>query len=238
MIYIEMNTEAFLYHLAYATKNNPNNATCLKEKLIKERDKYVQLLSNPKVGKVERTYLKKCRILFYFLYKNIEHIISANIIELEKFEEHFDYYFPKLFGNVSKNRYREIFENLKTLFENEYKRFSKGYLIEVNKKRRYWNAYEYVKLLKVKVCPYCNAQFTLTINPSHDKTEGGPSRAELDHFVPKNEYPIFSMSLYNFLVSSLSFSFLTLPSVNFTIGPSIVSQTVTAHPLVGFSSFN
>lgn len=86
---------------------------------------------------------------------------------------------------MGEDKYTEIFNNVKTLFENEYKRFSKGYLIEIGKQIKHWNAYEYIKLLRIKVCPYCNAQFTLTIHTTNDKAEGGPSRAELDHLFLK-----------------------------------------------------
>ncbi|PFC20783.1 hypothetical protein CN282_30600 [Bacillus thuringiensis] len=202
MIYLEMKSVAFKYHLAYICKNNPNSATCLKEKLKQERNKYAQLLSsNNTLDSDELLYFKKCRILYYFLYKNIEKIVCADIKSLEIYEKQFNIYFPKFFNNMGEEKYNQISNNLKVLFENEYKRFSKGYLIKVDKKNIYWNAYEYIKLLKVKVCPYCNAQFTLTIQPSNDQSEGGPSRAELDHFISKKEYPIFSMSLYNLVPS-------------------------------------
>ncbi|HDR7588504.1 TPA: HNH endonuclease, partial [Bacillus mycoides] len=201
MIYLEMKSDAIKYHLEYVSTNSPNNATCLKEKLKKEHEKYIELISRSDKNTTEYKYLKKCRAFYYFLYKNIETIVSANIIDLEEYEKQFIYYFHKFFEDMGEDKYTEIFNNVKTLFENEYKRFSKGYLIEIGKQIKHWNAYEYIKLLRIKVCPYCNAQFTLTIHTTNDKAEGGPSRAELDHFIPKNEYPIFSMSLYNLVPS-------------------------------------
>lgn len=196
-----MKPDARKYHLEYISNNSPSNATCLKEKLRKERDKYIELISMSVRSTDEYRYFKKCKVLYYFLYTNIEKIVTANIAEMENYEKSFSYYFPKFFEDVGEDKYVEVFNNLKTLFENEYKRFSKGYLIKIDKKNIRWNAYEYINLLRIKVCPYCNAQFTLTIHSTNVETEGGPSRAELDHFIPKNEFPIFSMSLYNLVPS-------------------------------------
>lgn len=50
-----------------------------------------------------------------------------------------------------------------------------------------------VKLVRetgVTVCPYCNRNYI-------NSRLGGISGARLDHFYPRSEYPIFSVSLYN-----------------------------------------
>ena len=54
-------------------------------------------------------------------------------------------------------------------------------------------AYKISKNSSVNVCPYCNINYTYTI--SDDKNEY--IRPEFDHFLPKDKYPIFSLSLYN-----------------------------------------
>lgn len=46
----------------------------------------------------------------------------------------------------------------------------------------------------VAVCPYCNRSFIN--NRSNSKTS-----AQLDHFYPKNRYPLFAISLYNLVPS-------------------------------------
>ena len=45
--------------------------------------------------------------------------------------------------------------------------------------------------LKVDTCPYCNRQYTFTIN-SKKKT-----RPQFDHFLPKSKYPYLALSFYN-----------------------------------------
>ncbi len=49
-----------------------------------------------------------------------------------------------------------------------------------------------LKILKVDVCPYCNRQYTTTL----DK---GNVRAQLDHYFPKSKYPYLALSIYNLI---------------------------------------
>lgn len=58
----------------------------------------------------------------------------------------------------------------------------------------YWNAYTFVFMMDIRVCPYCNRQY---ITPIFE--EDGRMRADLDHFFPKNRYPYLSMSIYNLI---------------------------------------
>ena len=46
--------------------------------------------------------------------------------------------------------------------------------------------------LKVDTCPYCNRQYTFTINGKKNKI-----RPQFDHFYPKSIYPYFALSFYN-----------------------------------------
>lgn len=47
--------------------------------------------------------------------------------------------------------------------------------------------------LKVNVCPYCNRQYTFTVNGKKK------IRPQLDHFHPKAKYPYFALSFYNLI---------------------------------------
>lgn len=47
--------------------------------------------------------------------------------------------------------------------------------------------------LNVAVCPYCNRQYITKF--------GEKSSADLDHYFPKNKYPLFALSLFNFVPS-------------------------------------
>ncbi|MFC4304395.1 hypothetical protein [Cohnella boryungensis] len=59
-----------------------------------------------------------------------------------------------------------------------------------------WGAYALVKELNVSVCPYCNRQYTTSLD-----TRTGKTRPQLDHFYNKSMYPYFSLSLYNLIPS-------------------------------------
>lgn len=58
--------------------------------------------------------------------------------------------------------------------------------------REEWNDYHFVMESGIRVCPYCNRQYITPI-----LSDNGKMRADIDHFLPKSEYPYFSMSLYN-----------------------------------------
>ncbi len=53
--------------------------------------------------------------------------------------------------------------------------------------------------INVKVCPYCNRAFTTNFVYEDDLK----TTADLDHFYPKKYYPLFSLSLFNFIPSCL-----------------------------------
>lgn len=65
------------------------------------------------------------------------------------------------------------------------------------------------KNLKIKVCPYCNNQFTQTVENVkvyNDKTnkfhiKSTLNNFELDHIFPKSNYPYFALSFYNLIPS-------------------------------------
>jgi len=60
-----------------------------------------------------------------------------------------------------------------------------------------WSGYQLAFHLKVRICPYCNRQFTTTLKLNKE----GYARPQLDHFYPKSKYPYFAISLYNLIPS-------------------------------------
>lgn len=52
--------------------------------------------------------------------------------------------------------------------------------------------------LNIKCCPYCNRQY---ITSWHDGKNSVHSTADLDHFYQKTTYPLFALSLFNFVPS-------------------------------------
>lgn len=57
---------------------------------------------------------------------------------------------------------------------------------------------ELAKMLNVKVCPYCNMQYTLF---AEEKSLTKLAKFQFDHFYNKEDFPMFSMSLYNLIPS-------------------------------------
>ncbi|MCQ2959994.1 MAG: hypothetical protein MJ198_07390 [Bacteroidales bacterium] len=53
------------------------------------------------------------------------------------------------------------------------------------------------RILNVKICPYCNMQYTLVA----DENSSSLAKFQFDHFFSKQEYPWLSMSLYNLIPS-------------------------------------
>jgi hypothetical protein len=53
---------------------------------------------------------------------------------------------------------------------------------------------KYFHSIGIKSCVYCNSLLTISIKD----TEGISARFETDHFIPKADYPSFSISLFNF----------------------------------------
>lgn len=58
------------------------------------------------------------------------------------------------------------------------------------------NGYWLMKRLNVRVCPYCNRNYTITI-----KTKELKVRPEFDHFFPESLHPSLILSFYNFIPS-------------------------------------
>lgn len=77
----------------------------------------------------------------------------------------------------------EEYKNIKSfLLETGYKNFQKNY------------SKEFLNLIGVDTCVYCNRNYTLNISKTH-------ARAELDHWFPKNEFPLLALSFYNLIPS-------------------------------------
>jgi len=57
-----------------------------------------------------------------------------------------------------------------------------------------WSAYHFILMINLRTCPYCNRQYITPV-----LSDSGRVRADLDHFLPKSRFPIFSLSLYNLI---------------------------------------
>lgn len=59
-------------------------------------------------------------------------------------------------------------------------------------------AYDFVKLIGIKLCPYCNIDYIFTATADESNTG---TRPDLDHFFPESKYPWLALSLYNLIPS-------------------------------------
>jgi hypothetical protein len=60
-----------------------------------------------------------------------------------------------------------------------------------------WKSYELAHKINVKVCPYCNRNYTFVVGS--DKNRG--TRFQYDHFLKKSQYPYLALSFYNLVPS-------------------------------------
>lgn len=56
-----------------------------------------------------------------------------------------------------------------------------------------------VKASGIEICPYCNRQYIDIFDRQND--DGKKAIAQLDHFYPKEQFPLYALSLYNFVPS-------------------------------------
>lgn len=77
------------------------------------------------------------------------------------------------------------------------------------------------KSLNIKVCPYCNSQYTLVIN----KGETHKAKFQFDHFFSQSRYPFLCLSLYNLIPSCAT--------CNLSKKEKDVNLTDYVHPYVG-----
>lgn len=62
-----------------------------------------------------------------------------------------------------------------------------------------WNQSIICQKLGIDICPYCNRQYIYTVNKSGDGALF--TTAQLDHFLPKANYPLLSFSFFNLIPS-------------------------------------
>lgn len=152
--------------------------------------------------------------LFQYLLTNINNILAGDVSTLDKVifavqrilkENRLKLQF--LDTTAQKLQKTNLHELIVTCFD--YEAFSQT-----------GKPYEYLLLLNVQTCPYCNRQF---INTYYSKN--GKTRATLDHFYSKERYPYLALSLYNLVPSCYSCNSSLKGSKHFTTGTHI-------HPFV------
>lgn len=133
----------------------------------------------------------------YFTWLKLEHkkIITGKTYELKMLIDDYEssFFLIKsivLLENHLPKKEAKLIKELNRIFN--YDNFVGGEIY----KNGYWSAYELLKELNIRVCPYCNRQY-ITLYESYN----GKTRADLDHFLPKSKYPYLALSFYNLVPS-------------------------------------
>jgi len=116
-----------------------------------------------------------------FIFDELERILKGDPAELLTVNREYKTY-------CNQHRCTNITKGLKGVFN--YKKFS-------NKNTHAYSAYDLAARLDVRVCPYCNRQYTFTVIT----VDNNVSRPEFDHFFSQEKYPLLSMSFYNLIPS-------------------------------------
>lgn len=89
--------------------------------------------------------------------------------------------------------------NAKRLYQRDYKNIdlSNAYQKFREYKKTKWNGVDLIKELGVTICPYCGMNYFSTVS----KSESGRtvSVATLDHYIPKESYPMLALNIYNLI---------------------------------------
>lgn len=151
-----------------------------------------------------RTYLRDvCR---RFIKDDILVAEPHTLFEFAKFER-------ELRATLSKNGCERQIASCQKVFKKllNYDAFRDGKILQLpdkdwkivwkstggNDERDLWGAWSFIKSLGVRYCPYCNAE---TVgNMSFKEADGSvfTHQSALDHILPKADYPLLSLSLYN-----------------------------------------
>jgi hypothetical protein len=180
-----------------------------KIKKSKSKKKAIENVENYDFLKLKNEEISHIGEIIKYVVDEMEDLAVGEIGKLTRIQCEYEANISRFFK--SNNTGRKCVENFfSKMFINAYTNFSKGGYIA---KDKLWNRIEYVETFDLNVCPYCNAQFIITIKsdnqemkknkgimkPDEDKRRG--TSPELDHFLPKHKYPLFSMSAYNLVPS-------------------------------------
>lgn len=118
-----------------------------------------------------------------------------SIFPLYDFQTWLPYFDRKNISKKSKSPYKKestilfkVIDVLNKIFD--YERF-------IDKGNIYYNAYDLTKALSRNTCTYCNRTYTTTIIKKSDGTK--IIRPTLDHWFPKSQFPLLSVSFYNLI---------------------------------------
>ena len=124
--------------------------------------------------------------------ENRENYFLAPVSDLKKISEEFSQLYDKPWLKTS---YGCFVKHMRGIFKN----FMQAKDSETNVRNGYW----LMKMLGVKVCPYCNNSYIITISEDDIRV-----RPDFDHFFPEALHPSLILSFYNLVPSCRQCNFL------------------------------
>lgn len=140
---------------------------------------YKEILVKENIGK--NTFYKICR--YYLIKQNNNELIKKIIGKNLKTHINSEKSYVSLLKKID-NQMKTINKNLEKIFN-----YAEDMTTEIRSST--------LINLGVNVCPYCHRQF---IN-RYEIDKKNRTIAQLDHFYPKKKYPLYAMTLYNFIPS-------------------------------------
>lgn len=166
---------------------------CIVDNRIKDKNK-ITTQYNEKINKIISTLEEiicdddfSCDNSRYNLF---EKLILSPFKDLKHIQQKIFANIDAIFYNVEidfeGNEKRNLKEKWKTIYGLYDKLISKGINTEL------------VKKYELSSCPYCNENYIFNRKKAEGKTY---AMAQLDHFYPRDKFPIFAVSLYNLVPS-------------------------------------
>jgi 5-methylcytosine-specific restriction endonuclease McrA len=169
---------------------------------------------NPNTPQSQRDFLQ-----YIHNEKNLKEIIISPPEKLKEIIDQFNNDFGELF--YSNNKETDFGKIIKKIFN--YDGFRKSL-------KAHWLAKE---LKKIKACPYCNSQFTMSLAAMKNVSKG-KILYQFDHYFPKSRYPYLSIALFN-LIPSCAVCNNSKSSTDFTLNNHVHPYCESFHKLSKFT---
>lgn len=147
----------------------------LKELMLGKMDDFIQIIRDLKTKSATLNYPE-------------DYVFSSmKVKDYEKYENHG----AKLTATVTKD-----FDHFNTILSDIF--LDNGYDGEYSSTDKVFDKNEFIKMLNLRICPYCGRAFIYSVQQSGRKTVVKP---QIDHFLPKSIYPFFALSYMNLIPS-------------------------------------
>ncbi len=162
----------------------------LKEKHVKICKTYIQREIDEKwdsLFPVQECNETASNNLKQYLKENLKQILSEDITALRNRRTQLNAMIKAL-NMKNKSFKKNIFQII------DYEKFSNPGFEDGEGEK--WGAYEFVKEIGLKTCPYCNSNYIPVI-----RSTNGKMRPQIDHFLNKSSNPLFALSFFNLIPS-------------------------------------